>query len=213
MNVIERIDKVLAGQNNDPQLDKYLSEVRESLTGSNRQFLTYQALILSSLVTYYLVVYGRSPDISVYGFAIHDASLFRRVFLIVPAALLAAMACVGYLRRLQREVYDYLTISRYSVLGTTGLHELRLPGDFLLGLFLLGIEGGPLGKLIRFVVTNLCIFAFVGAPTAYVLMEAVRNIETFGRYDVLCVLISIGAIILSACGLLVVFLAGRIEPT
>jgi hypothetical protein len=212
MNVLKRVEEILAAEPNDAQLDKFLSEVRDSLTASNRQFLQYSTLIVGSLVTYHLIVYGGSTAISLNGVQLRDTSLFRRVFLIVPAALLAAMASVGYLRRLQREVFDYLTISRYRILGTTGLHELRLPGDFIMGLFVLRELGGVSGKVISYVVISLCVLAFVFAPTAYVLAESVKNLRAFGPSDVLCLTASVGAIVVSACSFLIVLLAGLIKP-
>jgi hypothetical protein len=119
MDLFNRIRDVLAAEANDAQLDKFLADVRDSLTASNRQFLSYQALIIGSLVTYHLVKYGGSTGISVGGLQLTDTLLFQRVFLIFPAALLAASACVGYLRRLQREVFDFLSISRYRILAKT----------------------------------------------------------------------------------------------
>ena len=213
MNLLERIKPVLAAESNDAQLDRYLSEVRESLSASNRQFLAYQALIVGSLVAYYLVVYGRSTDISLYGFPIHDTKLFQRVFLIVPAALLAAMACVGYLRSLQREVFDYLTISRYRVLATTGLHELRLPSDFVLGLFVLKELGGLPEKITSYVVASLCAVTFIFAPITYVTTEAIKNIQLFGAGDLLCLAASLGAISLADCALLVVLFGSLVQAT
>jgi hypothetical protein len=127
VDVLKRIREVLSAETNDTQLDRFLSEVRDSLAGSSRLFLAYYGLTLGSVVTYHLVVYGGKTMISFSGVQVADTLLFRRVFLLFPAALLAATACVGYLRRLQREVFDFLTISRYPILGKTGLHELRLP--------------------------------------------------------------------------------------
>jgi hypothetical protein len=212
MNILDRVQEILDAERNDEQLDRFLSEVRESLTTSNRYFLSYQVLIIGSLVTYYLVVFGKSTDVSVYGFAIHNASLFRRVFLVVPAGLLTALACVGYLRRLQREVFDYLMLSRYRILGKTGLHELRLPSDFLLGLFVLGEFEGLLGKLIRAIIGLLCISAFIVVPTAYVISEAVNNINLYGVGDLPCLAASLAAILLASCGILVGVLAAGIKP-
>jgi hypothetical protein len=211
LDLLERVRQILDEERNEAQLDKFLADVRESLASSNRQFLSYQALTIGALVTYYLVVYGKSTDVSVYGIAVHDASLFRRVFLVVPAALLAATSVVGYMRLLQRGVYDYLSISRYPIIGKTGLHELRLPSDFVLGFFVLRELGGFPGKIISYIVATLCLMAFVFGPITYVAMEAVKNIHIFGTSDLLCLTASIGAIVLVECALLVVLLAGLIR--
>ena len=51
----------------------------------------------------------------------HEAGSFRdRVFLVVPAALLAAVACIGYLRRCQREVCDFLAMVGVESSGKQG---------------------------------------------------------------------------------------------
>jgi hypothetical protein len=211
MDLFNRIQDVLAAEANDAQLDKFLTEVRDSLAASNRQFLSYQALIVGSLVTYHLVIYGGSTGISVGGLQLTDTLLFQRVFLIFPAALLTANACVGYLRRLQREVFDFLSISRYRILAKTGLHELRLPGDYILGLFILRNEEGLLGKVIGYIVATLSIAAFIIAPTVYVLTEAVKNLRFFGPNDILCLTASAVAIVLCACSLLIVLLGGLVK--
>lgn len=211
MNVVKRIQEVIAAEPNDAQLDKFLGEVRDSLATSSKQFVTYSVLIITALVTYQLIVYEGASGVTFNSIQIKDASLFRRVFLVFPAALVAAKASVGYLRRIQREVYDYLTISRFRVLGQTGLHELRLPPDYILGLFVLGIEGGLLGKVVSISVGALAAVVFVIAPAAYIISEAAINLRMFGISDVLCLFASGTAIVLSLSGLAIVGLSGRIK--
>lgn len=213
MVVLSRIREVLAADPNEPQLNQFLTDVRDSLAASSRQFLAYSALIVTSLVAYHVVVYQGASVIPFYAVHLSNMSLFRRVFLVFPAALVAAMASVGYLRRLQREVYDYLSISRYRVLGQTGLHELRLPADHVLGLFLLRNEGGLVGKVVSYVVTSLSITAFVFGPIVYIIGEAAANLQRFGLVDILCDTASVTAIALSLCGLIIVVIASRIKAT
>jgi hypothetical protein len=213
MDIVPRINEVLAAEPNDDQLDKYLSDVRESLATSNKQFLSLSVLVISALVTYHLVAYEGASGVSVNSVQIVNTALFRRVFLVVPAALLGAMSCIGYLRRCQREVYDYLAISRFRVLGKTGLHELRLPSDYVLGLFLLRTEGGTLGKIIASLVAFLSVMVFNAAPAVYVVHAAAENIAMFGSSDFLSVAASSTAITLSGSSLLIVWLAMRIKAT
>lgn len=211
MEVLKRIQEVLASEPNDAQLDKFLGDVRDSLVASSKQFIAYSALIITALVMYHLVVYEGASGLSLNSLQITNTSLFRRAFLVFPAAMVAAMAGVGYLRRVQREVYDYLTISRYRVLGKTGLHELRLPADHILGLFVLRSEGGLLGKVVSLTVALLSAFVFVIAPAAYIVSEATINLKMFGTSDPLCLAASGTAIILSVCGFIIVLLSGRIK--
>jgi hypothetical protein len=203
--------KVLDAEKNEAQLDSFLADVRNSLAGINRQFLSYLMLVVGSIVVYHLVVYGGSKDFSIEGLQLTDSSLFKKTFLIVPAASLAASAGVGYLRRLQREVFDHLSISRYRILVRTGLHELRLPGDYLLGFFLLGIEGGRLGKVVSGVVVYLLSLITSALPVAYIVIQACINIRLFGREDILCDAASGLAIFLCVIALVVARMAGSIR--
>jgi hypothetical protein len=114
---------------------------------------------------------------------------------------------------MQRDCYDFLSISLYRILGGVGLHELRLPGDYILGLFLLKEVGGILGKCVSYLVASLTIVALIFAPTFYVINEAIRNIQVFGFFDYLCVAASAIAIILSACGILIIRLSGKIQTS
>lgn len=213
MNILPRIKEVLADEPNDAQLDKFLGDVRESLATSNKQFISFSILVITALSTYHLMVYEGLSSFSVNSIQIVNTALFRRAFLVVPAALLGAMACIGYLRRCQRETYDYLAISRYRILGKTGLHELRLPSDYILGLFLLRTEGGILGKIVSSVIAFFSVMIFTVAPAIYIIRSAVENIAVFGLSDLLAVAASCTAIALSVCSLLVVWLAMRIKAT
>ena len=213
MNILPRIKEVLADEPNDAQLDKFLGDVRESLATSNKQFISFSILVITALSTYHLMVYEGLSSFSVNSIQIVNTALFRRAFLVVPAALLGAMACIGYLRRCQRETYDYLAISRYRILGKTGLHELRLPSDYILGLFLLRTEGGILGKIVSSVIAFYSVMIFTVAPAIYIIRSAVENIAVFGLSDLLAVAASCTAIALSVCSLLVVWLAMRIKAT
>jgi hypothetical protein len=210
-DILERIGRVVKGEKNDEQLDKFLSDVRDSLETTSGHFLRYTTLIVTSIVIYHLVVYEGVKVIAYSGIQLTDTSLFRRVFLIVPSALLAAMAGVGYLRRFQREVYDYLCILRYRVLGETGLHELRIPGDYTLGLFVLSIEGGWTGRIVSLVVGSLVATAFTIGPTIYVVQEAYANVRLFGVKDRVCTLAPTIAVILCSCAFIIVLLSGRIR--
>ena len=108
-------------------------------------------------------------------------------------------------------MYDYLTLSRYRALGQSGLHELRLPADYILGLFFLKNEGGVLGNVLASTVAFVSFFASVLAPVAYVLVAAYLNVSAVGAADVLCLSASIIAAAMSICALLIVCLAMRVK--
>lgn len=211
MNVFARVKQVLDAEPNEAQLEKYLSDVRESLATSSKLFIGYTFLIVTTLLTYHLVAYAGATGFTLNSLQLADPSLFKRVFLVVPAGLLVAKASVGYLRRCQREVYDYLTLSRYRALSQSGLHELRLPADYILGLFFLKNTGGVLGNVLASTVAFASFLASVVAPVAYVLCAAYLNVSAFGAADFLCLSASIIAAAMSICALLIVYLAMRVE--
>ncbi|MCU7372715.1 hypothetical protein PEC18_18080 [Paucibacter sp. O1-1] len=211
MDVVARIKQVLESEPNEAQLDKYLSDVRDSLATSSKLFTGYTLLILTTLVTYHLVAYAGATGFTLNSLQLADPSLFKRVFLVIPAGLLVAKASVGYLRRCQREVYDYLTLSRYRVLGQSGLHELRLPADYILGLYFLKNEGGVLGKFLASITAFLSFCVSVLLPVAYIVCAAYLNARAFGTADAICLVASIAASAMSICALLIVWLAMRVK--
>jgi hypothetical protein len=211
MDVVGRIKEVLDAEPNEAQLDKYLSDVRDSLGASSKLFIGYTLLIATTLVTYHLVAYAGAMGFTLNSLQLADPSLFKRVFLVVPAGLLVAKASVGYLRRCQREVYDYLTLSRYRILGQSGLHELRLPADYILGLFLLKKEGGRPGNVLSSAIAFLSFCASVLLPVPYITCAAYFNVKTFGAADVLCLFASVVAAAMAICAMLIVWLAMRVR--
>ncbi|MGV3470014.1 hypothetical protein [Limnobacter sp.] len=211
MDVVARIKQVLDAEPNEAQLDKYLSDVRDSLGTSSKLFIGYTLLIATTLITYHLVAYAGATGFTLNSLQLADPSLFKRVFLVVPAGLLVAKASIGYLRRCQREVYDYLTLSRYRVLGQSGLHELRLPADYILGLFFLKNEGGRLGNILSSAIAFLSFCASVLLPVAYITGAAYFNIKTFGTADVICLFASVVASAMAVCAMLIVWLAMRVR--
>jgi hypothetical protein len=207
MNLLPRIKEVLEVKPDDAQLDKFLSDVRESLATSSKQFISLSLLGIAALVTYHLVVYEGGSITALSYVKVPNATLFHRVFLVVPAALLAAVSCIGYLRRCQREVYDFLAIGRCRIFGKTGLHELRLPADYILGANWLYIQGGVLGKILSTLIGSLAMMIFAFAPAFYVVHAAYENITVFGASDPLVIVASCTAITLSVASLLVIGLA------
>ena len=207
INLFPRIKEVLDAKPDEAQLDKFLSDLRESLSTTNKQFISFPILAIASLVTYHLVVYEGGTITALSYVNVPNAKLFHRVFLVVPAALLTAMACIGFLRRCQREVYDFLCIGRCRVLGASGLHELRLPSDHILGTQWLDLHGGLIGKILARTIVVLELLVFSVSPALYVIHAAYSNIVVFGSSDTLAMAASCVAIILSVASLFVIILA------
>ena len=111
MNLLWKIETIDKSAPNEAQLDKFLDQVRDSYENANLQFIRYQILLVISIIMYHLIVYG-GGTLTVFGIQIKDHDLFRRTFMVFPAFLIAAISCIGYLRILQRETYDFLTIPR-----------------------------------------------------------------------------------------------------
>lgn len=210
MDLLARIRTIIDSKDLDDEIVRFLSDIRESLTASSKQFVAYKAFVAASLVTYHLVVYSEGT-FSFNSVEVSDRSLFQRVFLVVPAAFLCAQAAIGYLRRIQRETYDLLQIARCPRFGETGLHELRLPADYIVGLFVLRNEGGIVGRTIANVAAFLSFSVFLLGPAVYVAHEAMRNISIFGVNDALSLVISVTAVVLCISAVGIVALSGRVK--
>lgn len=212
MDLLPKIKEVLDSEPSEVQLDKFLNDVRDSLSTSNKQLISFSLLAVVALVTYHLVVYEGATPSAFQGVPLAGSSLVQRVFLVVPAGLLCAAAAVGYLRRCQREVYDYLIISRYRVLAKTGLHELRLPSDYILGLFYLKTEGGIVGRAISSVVMVLEGLVFTVGPVVYIAHASGESLARYGLHDMVAFVGAVVAMVLAAASLIIVVLASRIRP-
>ena len=207
MDIIRNIEEILGQEVNDEQLDKYLSDVRGSLEGSTKQFIAYQFLLLFLLLIYHLIVH-EGWSIAVSKIEVKDVLLFDKVFLIIPAAVFIMMASTGYLRFLQREVYDYLSISRYRVLGETGVHELRLPSSYVEGLFVLNNEGGFIGKIVSKIVSIILVIVFFFLPSIYLLLQVFNNYIQFGATDYVNIFVSVLVVLSVVCGETIMLLSG-----
>lgn len=188
MDVIKNIETILESNPDEKQLDQYIADIRESLTSTNKQFFAYQFSLFFTLILYHLIIHEGWKGISIGSVQISGNSLFDKAFLIFPAGILIVISSLGYLRRLQREVYDYLTISRLQILGQTGVHELRLPSNYILGLDILRREGGFEGKIISYVNMYIVAFVFIIGPATYMLIESMLNIKQYGFFDPLALL-------------------------
>lgn len=211
MDLLPKIRQVLEAEPNEVQLDKYLADVKESSASSNKQFLSFGLAMLISLVTYHLVVYEGAPSQSFEGLSLSNSASLQKVFLVVPAALMCAMSSIGFLRRCQREVYDYLVISRYRPLAKTGLHELRLPSDYILGLFYLKTEGGLVGRVLSGSVMLLVSLVFTYWPAVYIAQAAGESVARHGLADPLALGGAIVAVLLTGAAVGIAFLAGRVR--
>lgn len=212
MDLLPKIRQVLESEPNEAQLDKYLADVKDSLASSNKQFLSFGLATLVALITYHLVVFEGAASQSFNGLPLSTSALLQKVFLVVPAALMCATSSIGFLRRCQREVYDYLTISRYRPLAQTGLHELRLPSDYILGLFYLKTEGGLVGGLLSGAVMFLVSLVFTFGPAIYIAQASGESVARHGLTDPLALGGAIVAVLLTGASVGIAFLAGRIRP-
>ena len=88
MDLLNRLESVISSAPNDVQLDRFLDDVRDSYENTNKQFNRYAVLLFVSIVIYYLIVSGGGKLTAFSSVQLNDASLFRRTFLVFPAALL-----------------------------------------------------------------------------------------------------------------------------
>lgn len=210
MDLYSRINILLASRESSEQLDKFVDELRGSIAGSAAQFIAYPVLIVIALITY-LFSTRLGASVSFSGIQLADADVVRRAFLVVPAALLTAYSAVGYLRKSQRVVYEHIVLPRYMPLHKARLHNLRLPPDYMAGLFLIHEEGGRLGKVVSITVTLLIGLCFLLGPAAFIVIESIRNLVHFGISDLLSTAAAFVSILLCLCSVLIVHLTGSIK--
>lgn len=211
MDVIAKVKALYESNPDEKHIEQFLSDVRDSLITSNRQFLNLQLLLLIAVTTYYLVVHAGWEGVSYGSIKISDKSFFQKIFLLIPSALFVMQTATGYLRRLQREVYDYAIIDRCKIFAELSLHELRLPSSYILGLDIMQFEAGFLGKIVSRIVAIIMIYAFVIGPAIYMIAEAIKNLGIFGISDIVSTIASILIIIMCGCGIIVVRLTGRVK--
>lgn len=212
MDLLPKIRAVIESNPDSEQLDKFISDVREGLSASGKQFIAFQLAAITGLVFHYMFFYEGAKAANFQGLPITDSPMLQKAFLVIPSALLCASASIGFLRRCQRELYDFLSISRFRVVGQTGLHELRLPSDYILGLFYLKTEGGLAGKLLFFLVGLPFAVTFTVAPSVYIAHSVGENLARFGLSDPVVLAAGVVAFILSAASLAIAVLAERIKP-
>ena len=212
MDLLPKIRQVLEAEPNEAQLDKYLADVKDSLASSNKQFLSFGLATLVALITYHLMVYEGATSQSFEGLPLSTSAFLRKVFLVVPAALMCAMSSIGFLRRCQREVYDYLAISRYIPLGRSGLHELRQASEYILGRFFLKSAGGLVGRVLSGIVMFLVSLVFTCGPAVYIAQASGESVARHGLTDPLALGGAIVAVLLTGAAVGIAFLAGRIRP-
>ena len=201
---------LLTSQNTSEDMDAFVRDLRENLVTSSKQFIAYPALMVAALVTYYAAT-RLGTSVTVGGVGLSNATLIRRVFLVVPASFITANAAVGYSRRMQHIVYEFLTVPRYPALHKANLHPLRLPSDYISGLFLLHEEGGKIGKLISNMVIALTACAFLFGPIYFIVTESIANVDHFGLNDITCLVASSVAVLLCICSLITVLLSGSLK--
>ena len=121
MNLLQKIREVLEAEPNENQLDKFLADLRDSLAASNKQFLSLNLLALTAAVVYHLVVFEGVAIASFEGLPLAGSSLVQKVFLVVPAALLAAASGVGlHPHATNRANANHAAISRWMILMGRG---------------------------------------------------------------------------------------------
>ena len=172
-------------------------------------FLKTETLCVGSLVTYHLVVYGGVSTVSFSGIKLTDTKTIRRVFLILTAALLAVAACVGYLRRLQREVFDYLSIFRYRILGRDqGCTSYAFQPITSWAFSSFVIRGACLERSLAMLSCILKTWRLFNYTIIYI-GEAIRDLRIIEHNDLLLLVASGMKKILCVRNMIVEFLGGR----
>ena len=206
---MHEIAKKLISDENTEELSNYISDLKDSLDKSNKQFITLQYSFISSVILYYLIV-KLGWHASVKGIKINDISIFDQYFLILPAGIFLVLSAVGYLRKAQRELYDWLMIQKFNISGETGVHELRIGSDFILALFVFQEFNHTLGKILVKIVSFLLSYIFIVLPISYIVMEAIENLKQF-NYSTGTIFVCCIVCISYFIGFIIIFSSSKIK--
>ena len=183
------------------EIGQYLSDVRDGLSATMSACNRASTLMLVLIATHYLSTSGLGADVTLLGVDFPDNPIIQTFILLFTALIFLRVMSLSYLRKFQREVYDWGKVLHYRKikceLGSTGLHELRLPSDPLLGADLLKFDDGLLEKIVGTIVWNILSFMYVLLPTIYILHYSIESAKHFAtQSNTLGLIAAIGSLIL-----------------
>lgn len=150
------------------RVDYYIEKIRESLITTNKLFITYNALLVLSVICFYLFSSGFLKEIELFGQKISDFALIRRWFLIIPSALFCITSFIAYLRVYQKECIEWLIARHRNKEYKSDIFRLTLPSDFILGMDILRRQDNKWINTITFIPILIIPLSIVMLPIIYV---------------------------------------------
>jgi len=152
----------------EDEIKDFVSDIRKGLSETGGEYRKSSTFLLLLLGTHYLSASGIDEHVRFIGTDFPDEPIFHAAILLISSIVFLRIMSLSYLRKFQRECYDWIMVKRYKKMGSTGLHELRLPSDPILGADLLRFDDNILEKRIGVILWIIISYAFFALPLSYI---------------------------------------------
>ena len=173
-----RVRGVLDGESEE-EIKSYISDLRSSLTDTNNKLSRNLAVLVALIATHYLSVSNLNSKVKVLGIDFPDEPLFQSIVLLLAAVSFLQVMSLSYLRKFQRECYDWMKVMGYKVMGGTKLHELRLPSDARLAADILRFNSFKLERTTGVVCWIILSYTTFALPVTYIFRYSIKSVIIF----------------------------------
>lgn len=209
MKNLRDIIPVLFDDSEIDRVDYHIDKIKESLSTTNRLFITYVSFLGLSIIAFHLYIYGYLYEINIFGQKLSQFILIKRWFLLIPSILFFLSSLLGYLRVYQMECIEWLIAKHRNKEFTSEIFRLALPSSYILGLDILRRQNDKWIKLIASIPSIILAFGTIIIPILYVNCMYGRILKDllFDYQTIVSCLISNLFII---CGILIIRFSQRI---
>jgi len=150
------------------RVDYYIEQIKQSLIGTNKLFITYSSILVFSIIMHHLYINQYILDISIFGVQLSHTLFIKRWFLVLPSALITLLSLVGYLRVYQMECLEWLLAKYRNKEYSSEIFRLTLPASHILGMNLLRRQENKWIRLFSNISSYLLVFLSLGFPVTYI---------------------------------------------
>lgn len=150
------------------RVDYYVEKISESLKNTNKLYITYQILILITIISYFLIIQGQIQEITLLGVTFSDLIFLKRYFLLVPSVLFFASTLIGYHRTYQVKCIELLLAKYRNNEFNSNIFRLTFPSNFFHGLDLMKRQDTKWIKYFVIIPNVLSFVCLVVAPILYI---------------------------------------------
>jgi len=151
------------------RVDKYIDDIKASLTSTNKLLGRYTFLLFLTLFSYHLVIVGESSKVAVFGVSLGSKEFITKWFLILPSILLLLQATTGYLRVYQQETIEWLFAKYRNKEYEAGLYRVAFPSSHILSIDLMNRIGTNISPSSLKFLTGIFVLFSVWLPSFYII--------------------------------------------